>query len=59
MKLKGRECKTVVRPVMVYGAETWRPVKENASKKLDVVEMKMLKWVCLGVWRDKGGRDEK
>ena len=36
--------KTVVRPAMMYGAETWA-VKKAHEKKLDVAEMRMLRWM--------------
>ncbi len=36
--------KTVVRPAMMYGAETWA-VKKAQEKKLDVAEMRMLTWM--------------
>ena len=34
----------VVRPAMMYGAETWA-VKNAQGKKLDVAEMRMLSWM--------------
>ena len=36
--------KTVVRPAMLYGGETWA-VKKAQEKKLDVAEMRMLRWM--------------
>ena len=36
--------KTVVRPAMMYGAETWAE-KKAQEKKLDVAEMRMLRWM--------------
>ena len=36
-------CKTVVRPAMMYGRETWA-VKKAQEKKLDLAEMRMLRW---------------
>ena len=30
---------------MLYGAETWRS-KKSEEKKLDVTEMRMLRWTC-------------
>ena len=45
VKVKGRVHKTVVRPAMLHGAETW-PMKKIQEKKLDVAEMKMLRWMC-------------
>ena len=37
---RGEVHKTVVRPAMMYGAETWA-VKKAQAKKLDVAEMRM------------------
>ena len=52
MKLKGKVHKTVVRPAMMYGAETWA-VKKRQEKKLDVAEMRMLRWMCGVTRRDR------
>ena len=41
---QGEVYKTVVRPAMLYGAETWA-VKKAQEKKLDVAEMSMLRWM--------------
>ena len=43
-RLEGQIYKTVVRPAMVYGAET-RAVKKAQEKKLDFVEMRMFRWM--------------
>ena len=43
-RVKGKVYKTVVRLAMMYGAETWT-VKKAQEKKLDVVEMRMLRWM--------------
>ena len=40
---QGKVYKTVVRPAMMYGAETWAVKK--AQEKLDVAEMRMLRWM--------------
>ena len=45
VKLKGKVYKTAVRPAMLYSAETWAPKKTQVSR-LDVTEMKMLRWMC-------------
>ena len=42
LRVKGKVYKTVVRPAMIYGAETWA-VKKAQEKKLDVAEMRMLR----------------
>ena len=44
MKVKGKVYMTVVRPAMLYGAETWA-VNKAKEKKLDVAEMRMLRWM--------------
>ena len=41
---QGEVYKTVVRPAMMYGAETWA-VKKAQEKKLDAAEMRMLRWM--------------
>ena len=44
LKVKGKVYKTVVRPAMMYEAETWAE-KKAQEKKLDVAEMRMLRWM--------------
>ena len=44
LRVKGKIYKTLVRPAMVYGAETWA-VKKAHEKKLDVAVMRMLRWM--------------
>ena len=41
VKIKGKVYKTIVRPAMVYGAET-SALKKAHEKKMEVAEMKML-----------------
>ena len=41
MKIKGN----VVRPALMYGAET-RALKKAHEKKLEVAEMRILRWMC-------------
>ena len=38
MKIKGKVYRTVVRPSLVHGAETWA-LKKAQENKLDVAEM--------------------
>ena len=44
LSVKGKVYKTVVRPAMMYSAETLA-VKKAQEKKLDVAEMRMLRWM--------------
>ena len=55
-KLKGCIHKAVVRPEILYGKETV-PLNKSMMKKLDVAEMKMLKWE-IGVTRREKIRNE-
>ena len=52
VKIKGKVYKTIVRPAMVYGAQT-RAVKKAHEKKMEVAEMKMLQWMCVVTRLDK------
>ena len=52
LEVQGKLCKTVVRPAVIYGAETWA-VKKAQEKKLDVVEMMMFRWMCGDTKLDK------
>ena len=54
--VKGKVYMTVVRPAMMYGAETWS-VKKTQQKKLDLAEMRMLRWMR-GVTKLDGIRNE-
>lgn len=49
VKLKGKIHKSVVRPAMMYGLEA-APLKRQEERKLDVAEMKMLRWM-VGITR--------
>ena len=49
VKLKGKVHKTIIRPAMTYGLGT-APLRKTEEKKLDVTEMKMLRWM-VGVTR--------
>ena len=45
VKIKGKVYRTVVRPALMYGAETLA-LKKAQEKKLEVAEMRMLRWMC-------------
>ena len=49
VKLKGKVYNTVIRPAMLYGAETWATTKRQ-EKRIEVTEMRMLRYMC-GVTR--------
>ena len=57
LRVKSKVYKTVVRPAMMYGAETWA-VKKAQEKKLDVAEMSMLRWMS-GVTKVDRIRNER
>ena len=56
-RMKGKIYKMVVRPAMLHGAETW-PVTRRQERKMEVAEMKMLRWLC-GVTREDRIRNER
>ena len=57
MKTKGKVHRTVVRPVLMYGAETWA-LKKEQENKLEVAEMRMLRWTG-GVTKLNKTRNER
>ncbi|PKA52309.1 integrator complex subunit 11 [Apostasia shenzhenica] len=44
-KIKGKFYKNIVRQAMIYGAECW-PAKKKHTNKINVTEMRMLRWMC-------------
>ena len=51
VKLKGNVYKTVVRPALLYGAETWATARAQEAR-LEVNEMRMLRWMFGVTGRD-------
>ena len=52
MKLKSKIQRQVVRPAMLYSSETWA-TKRKDEDRLDVTEMRMLRWQCGLTRKDK------
>ena len=44
-KLKGKFYRVAIRPAMLYGTECWA-IKRTQARKLEVAEMRMLRWMC-------------
>ena len=42
---QGKAYRTVVRPALLYGADTWA-LNNSQENKLEVAEMRMLRWMC-------------
>ena len=51
-RLKGKIHKAVVRPALMYGLET-APLKKTEERKLDVTELKMLRWMSGVTMKDR------
>ena len=51
-KLKGEFYRTTIRPAMTYGDESC-PNKKQHVHKVDVAEMRMLRWTCVKIRKDK------
>ena len=44
-RLNGKFCRVVIRLAMLYGTECWS-VKKTFEHKMNVTEMRMLRWMC-------------
>ena len=53
---EGKVYTTVIRLEMLYGAEPWATTKRQ-EKRIEVTEMRMLRWMC-GVTRKDKIRNE-
>ena len=51
-KVKGKFYRTAIRPAMLYGSECWA-VKGQHEHKMEVAEMRMLRWMCGHTRKDK------
>ena len=51
-RLKGKVYKSVVRPALLYSSETW-PMKRAQERRMEVAEMRMLRWMCGATRRDR------
>ena len=57
VKIKGKVYRTVIRPALMYGAETWA-LKKAQENKWEVAEIRMLRWMC-GVMKLDKIRNER
>jgi len=55
--VKGKVYRTVVRPVLIYGLETWT-LKRREEERLERTEMRMLRWILGLTLRDKKRNDD-
>ena len=52
VRLKGKVYKTMIKPAMMYGTETWA-LKKAEERKVQVAEMRMLRWMVGRSRKDK------
>jgi len=55
--VKGKVYRTMVRPVLIYGSETWT-LKRREEERLERTEMRMLRWILGLTLRDKKRNDD-
>jgi len=55
--VKGKVYRTMVRPVLIYGSETWT-LKRHEEECLERIEMRMLRWILGLTLRDKKRNDD-
>ncbi|KAL6561231.1 hypothetical protein OROMI_016832 [Orobanche minor] len=51
-RLKGKFYRTAIRPALLYGTECWA-VKQCHVQKMNVTEMRMLRWMCGHTKKDR------
>ncbi|KAL6507200.1 hypothetical protein OROHE_022099 [Orobanche hederae] len=51
-RLKGKFYRTTIRPALLYGTECWA-VKQCHVQKMNVAEMRMLRWMCDHTKKDR------
>jgi len=56
MRLKGKFCKSIVRPAMLYHSECWT-LNKKIEQRMSVVKMRMLRWMS-GLIREDRIRNE-
>ncbi|XP_021725624.1 uncharacterized protein LOC110692850 [Chenopodium quinoa] len=52
LQSKGKFYMTAIRLVLLYGTKCWASKKEHI-KKMEVIEMRMLRWICGNTLRDR------
>jgi hypothetical protein len=57
LKLKGKFYRTAIRSTMLNGAECW-PTKRRHAQQLSVAEMRILRWICGHIRRDRVRNDD-
>ena len=56
-KLKGKFYRAAIRPALLYGTKCW-PVKKIFEHKMEVTELRMLRWMCGHTLMDRIGNQE-
>jgi hypothetical protein len=57
LKLKDKFYRIAIRSAMLYGAECWS-TKRRHVQQLSVAEMRMLRWICGNIRRDRVRNDD-